>query len=114
MKRSLAGKIQRTNVTGSFCRDRKILLAPCTSNEIAGTQVQYLKQIIPMFVVFGTVCTEAYRWYIPPVLPVPDNCVGYDINTGTGHFDKFGTTSTSVPDTSATSVRHYYRYRALR
>ena len=54
--------------------------------------------------VFGTVRTEAYRRYLPPVLPVPDSSassvrhqyryrtlryVRYDINTGTGHFRKF-------------------------
>ena len=33
--------------------------------------------------------------------------------TGTGHFGKFGTTSIPVPDTSVSSVRHQYRYRAL-
>ena len=38
--------------------------------------------------VFGTVRTEAYRRYIPPVLP--------------------------VPGTSVSSVRHQYRYRTLR
>ena len=38
--------------------------------------------------VFGAVRTEAYRRYIPPVLPVPDNLVS--------------------------SVRHQYRYRTLR
>ena len=38
--------------------------------------------------VFGTVRTEAYRWYVPSVLP--------------------------VPRTSVSSVRHQYRYRTLR
>ena len=38
----------------------------------------------------------------------------YDINIGTGHFGKFGTTSIPVPDTSVSSVRHQYRYRTLR
>ena len=38
--------------------------------------------------VFGTVRTEAYRQYIPPLLP--------------------------VPDTSVSSVRHQKRYRTLR
>ena len=38
----------------------------------------------------------------------------YNINTGTGHFGKFGTTSTPVPETSARWVRHPYRYREYR
>ena len=78
--------------------------------------------------VFGTVRTEAYRRYIPPVLPVPDTSVSsvrhqyryrtlryvrYDINTGTGHFGKFGTTSIPVPDTSLSSVRHRYRSKSV-
>ena len=29
--------------------------------------------------------------------------------TGTGYFGTFGTTSTPVPDTSVSSVRHPYR-----
>ena len=33
---------------------------------------------------------------------------------GTGHFGKFGTASTPVPETSVSSVRHQYRYRKLR
>ena len=40
-------------------------------------------------VVFGTICTEVYRryyWYRTL------RQVRYDINTGTGHFGKFGTT----------------------
>ena len=52
--------------------------------------------------VFGTVRTDAYRRYIRPVLPLPN------------HFGKFGTISIPVPDTSASSVRHQYRYRTLR
>ena len=85
--------------------------------------------------VFGTVRTEAYRRHIPPVLLVPDTSVSsvrhrtlrqlrYDINTGTGHFGKFGTTwipvplvpvqtFIPVPDTSVTSV-HQCRHRTLR
>ena len=55
--------------------------------------------------------------YVPKSVPVPDRCryrCRYDINTGTGHFGKFGTTSTiPVPDTSVSSVRHYCRYRTL-
>ena len=77
--------------------------------------------------VFGAVRTEANRRYILPVLPVPDTSVSsvrhqyryrtlrwvrYDINTGTGHFGKFGT-SIPVPDTSVSSV-HGYRYRRYR
>ena len=57
--------------------------------------------------VFVTVPTEVYRGYMQPVLPVPDTSVSsvqhqyryrtlqqvwYDINTGNGHFAKFGTT----------------------
>ena len=75
--------------------------------------------------VFGTVRTEAYRRYLPPVLPVPDSSassvrhqyryrtlryVRYDINTGTGYLGKFGTISIPVPDTLVSSVRHQYRY----
>ena len=71
-----------------------------------------LKQLKPSKGVFNTVCPEAYRRYIPPVLPVPDTAVSqvrhhyryrklryvrYDINTGTGNFGEFGTTSTPVP-----------------
>ena len=76
--------------------------------------------------VFGTVRTEAYHRYIPPVLPVPDTSVSsvhqyryralrylrYHINTATGYFGNVGTTSIPVPDTSVTSV-HQYRYRTL-
>ena len=40
--------------------------------------------------------------------------VRYNINTGTGHFDQFGTTSVPVPDTSGSLVQHRYRYRTLR
>ena len=76
----------------------------------------------------GCVRYGTYRG-IPPVLPVPDTSVSsvrhqyrywtlrqvrYGINTGTGHFGKFGTTSISVPDTSVCSVRHQYRHRTLR
>ena len=140
MKRSLAGKIQRTNVTGSFCRDRKILLAPCTSNEIAGTQVQYLKQIIPMLcsVRYAPRHTAGiYRRYYryrtivlgTTSIPVPDTSISsvqhqhryrtlrqlrYDTITDTGHFGKSGTTSTPIPDTSVSSVRYQYLYRTLR
>ena len=78
--------------------------------------------------VSGTVSTKANRRYIPPVLPAPDTSVSsvhqyryrtlrsgrYDINTGSGHFGKFSTTSIPVPDTSISSVRHQYRYRTLR
>ena len=38
----------------------------------------------------------------------------YNINTGTGYFGNFGTTSIPVPDTSVSSVRDQYRYRTLR
>ena len=76
--------------------------------------------------VSGAVRTEAYRRYIPAVLPAPDTLVSsvrhqyryrtlqqlrYDINTDTGHFDNFVTTSIPVPDTSTTSLRHPYRHR---
>ena len=37
----------------------------------------------------------------------------YAINTGTGHFRKFGTISIPVPNTSGSSV-HQYRHRTLR
>ena len=37
-----------------------------------------------------------------------------NINAGTGHFGKLGTTPTPVPDASVSSVRHPYRYRAYR
>ena len=73
-------------------------------------------------------------------IPVPDTSVSsvrhqyryrtlrslrYDINTGTGHFGKFGTTwipvppvpvktFIPVPDTSVSSVRHPYPYREYR
>ena len=51
--------------------------------------------------------------------------VRYGVNTGTGNFGKFGTTSipvpavpvqtfVPVPDTSVSSVRRQYRYRKLR
>ena len=36
----------------------------------------------------------------------------WHINTRTGHFGKFGTTSIPVPDTLVSSVRHPYRYQA--
>ena len=36
---------------------------------------------------------------------------GTDFHTGTGHFDKFGTTSIPVPEILATSVRHPYWHR---
>ena len=36
------------------------------------------------------------------------------INAGTGHITMFGTTPTPVPDTSVSSVRFPYRYRAYR
>ena len=87
----------------------------------------------------GCVRYGTYR-YIPPVLPVPNTWVssvrhGYryrryrfrlsyryhtlrqvrcSINTGTGHFGKFGTASIPVPDTSVSSVQYQYQYRTLR
>ena len=88
--------------------------------------------IISTKCVFGTVRNEAYRRYMPPVLPVPDTSVSsvrlqyrYDINTGTGNFGKFGTTSIAVlavpvqtfvpvPEKSVSSVRRQYRYPTFR
>ena len=44
--------------------------------------------------VFGTVRTEAYHRYIPPVYQYRTlQKVRYDMKTGTGHFGEFGTTS---------------------
>ena len=39
---------------------------------------------------------------------------GKDVNTGTGHFGKFGTTAIPRPDTSVISAQHQYRYKTLR
>ena len=67
---------------------------------------------------FGTVRPAAYRrYYRYQTL----HQAQYDINTGTRHFVKFGTTwilaspvpvvtSISVPDTSVSSVRHQYHF----
>ena len=82
--------------------------------------------------VFGTIRTVAYRRYVRPVLPVLDTSASSvrhqyryrtDIHTGTGHFGKFGTTSTpvspvpvwtSVPVFVPALVQYRYRYRTLR
>ena len=73
----------------------------------------------------GCIRYGVYRG-IPPVLPVPDASVSsvrhqyryrtlrqvrHDINSGTGHFGKFGTTTIPVPDTLVSSARPQYRYR---
>ena len=81
-----------------------------------------------------------YRHFgkVGTTIPVPDNSVNsvrhryryrlpryirYDIDTGTGYFGKFGTTSmpvppvpvwTSVPELVPVSIQHHYRYQTLR
>ena len=45
---------------------------------------------------------------------IPLRYVRYDINTGTGHFITFGTSSLPVPGTSVNSVQHQYLCRHFR
>ena len=66
------------------------------------------KQVPPWNAEYNMLCTytagihtQVYRYMYQ-----------YDINTGTGHFGKFVTTSIPIPDTSVTSVRYpRYPYR---
>ena len=55
----------------------------------------------------GGIYRRYYRYRTP-------RYVRYGVNTGTGNFGKFGTTSIPVPETSVSSVRHRYRYRRCR
>ena len=48
-------------------------------------------------------------------IPVPSTSeVPYHINTGTGHFGKFGMKSLPIPETSVNPARYGYRYRRYR
>ena len=70
----------------------------------------WVKCMIRYKSVLGTIRTEAHRrYYRYRILRI----VRY-INTGTGHFGKFGTIWIPVLDTSVSSVQHAYRYWTLR
>ena len=45
------------------------------------------------------------KWFGTTSIPRTQVKVRYDLNTGTRHLEKFGTTSIPAPDTSVTSVR---------